>query len=266
MTRYTFRFFLWGMILIGGLALTGPARAQEEVRFFPTQVEMVFPDHITFDARVVSSGPEIVKAQFVYGVDRAFGPNSMTRKTLEIEPGQEVALHYTWDTKDTTVVPWSPILYYWQVVDAAGHTYESPHQRVRYRDTRFSWQRRDNDRVIILWHDKPALFGEKVESIALRAIRRQRQLFSVDLSIPIRIIVYNHSREFSAWHNLALDWVGGEAFPDLAITTQIVTSRFPDAHWLNNVIPHEISHLYTYQAAYNPTAPLPVWLNEGIAQ
>jgi hypothetical protein len=65
---------------------------------------------------------------------------------------------------------------------------------------------------------------------------------------------------------VALDWVGGEAFPDFGLTTQIVTSKLPDPHWLNAVVPHELSHLYLYQAAYNPTAPIPVWLNEGIAQ
>ncbi len=238
----------------------------EGATFAATNVTIDFPESIAFESHVSSTDAPIVKAQFIYYLDRYGAADSTTRKNLEITPGQDVTLQYTWDTSDLTVVPWTPIVYRWRVTDAQGNTFETSPQRIEYADSRFDWQSRQNQQVIVLWHDKPQVFGDKVFDIAGKAIEKQQQLFDVQLGIPIRIIVYNNLDEFNAWHSVALDWVGGEAFPDFGITTQIVTSPFPDDYWLNAVVPHEIAHLYLYQAAYNPAAPLPVWLNEGIAQ
>ena len=250
------------LLMIGGAQIVWG----EGITFTDTNVTIDFPASIAFESRASSAGPPIVKAQFIYYLDRYAAPDSTTRKNLEITPGQDVTLQYTWDTSDLTVVPWTPIVYRWRVTDAQGNAFETSPQRVDYADTRFDWQSRQNPQVIVLWHDKPEVFGDKVFEIARQAIAKQQQLFEVQLGIPIRIIVYNNLSEFNAWHSVALDWIGGEAFPDFGITTQIVTSPFPDNYWLNAVIPHEIAHLYLYQAAYNPASPLPVWLNEGIAQ
>ena len=261
------RFWLLPILVLMAFAFgSGVAFGQGGVTFAPTKTTIDFPKSITFDSAATSSGPEIVKAQFIYYLDRYGASDSTTRENLDIQPGKDVELHYEWDTSDMTVVPWTPIVYRWRVIDADGNSYESEPQKVFYKDTRFDWQERSGENVVVLWHDKPAIFGEDVLDIAEKAIAREKKLFGTDLAIPIHIIVYNNSGEFQDWHSVGLDWVGGEAFPDYGITTQIVTSKLPDSYWLNAVIPHELSHLYLYQAAYNPTAPIPVWLNEGIAQ
>jgi len=253
-------------LLLVLLVLPGPVWGQGSVKFAPTQVKMDFPTRIVFDSKATSSDAEIVKAQFIYYFDRYGASDSTTREQIEIEPGREVNLHYDWDTSDLTIIPWTPIVFRWRVTDANGNSYESEPQKIYFQDTRFNWKKLEGNNVIVLWHDKPDIFGKKVLEIAEKAIEKERKLFGVDLAIPIRIIIYNNSNEFNDWHSVGLDWVGGEAFADFGITTQIVTSRLPDPYWLNAVIPHELSHLYLYQAAHNPTAPIPVWLNEGIAQ
>lgn len=261
------RIWLAGLLIPLILFLgTGVVFGEEGVTFSPTEIAIDFPNSITFDSSAVSTDADIVKAQFIYYLDRYGASDSTTRETIDIEPGKDVALHYQWDTSDSTIIPWAPIVYRWRVIDADGKIYESAPQRVAYKDTRFDWKERSGDNVIVLWHDKPDIFGEKVFEIAQKAIEHQKKLFGISLAIPIRIIVYNNQSEFTDWHSVALDWVGGEAFPDFGTTTQIVTSKLPDPYWLNAVVPHEISHLYLYQAAYNPAAPVPVWLNEGIAQ
>ncbi|MEK6223040.1 MAG: peptidase MA family metallohydrolase, partial [Chloroflexota bacterium] len=47
---------------------------------------------------------------------------------------------------------------------------------------------------------------------------------------------------------------------------QVVPDNDGQDNWLNNVIPHEISHLYFYQASHNPLTKAPEWIDEGIAQ
>lgn len=253
-------------LLLLGLSGANQAFGQEDVTFAPTEVSIDFPDSITFHSNAVSSGSDIVKAQFVYYLDRYGALDNTTRSQLDIQPGKNVPLTYEWDTSDITVVPWAPIVYQWRVTDADGNVYETDPQRVDYEDNRFDWQERADADVIIRWHDKPANFGEDVFEIAQKAIGKQKELFGIELAIPIQIIVYNNQDEFNDWHDVALTWVGGEAFPDFGITTQIVSSNTPDPRWLNDVIPHEISHLYLYQAAFNPVSPVPTWLDEGVAQ
>jgi len=262
MKKYVFFSALLLILAIAPITVLG----QGAVSFTSTQVTNDFPNSISFESQAVSAGADIVKAQFVSYLDRYGASDSTSRQAVDIQPGKTVDLSYEWDTHDVTSAPWSPIVYRWRVTDADGNVFESEPQRVTYADVRFEWKVRKNDELTVRWHDKPDIFGDKVFEIANKAIQKQQKLFGVTLGIPIQIIVYNSPQEFSAWHNLALDWVGGEAFSAFGITTQIVTSRLPDSHWLNAVVPHEISHLYLYQAAYNPTAPVPVWLDEGVAQ
>ena len=61
------------------------------------------------------------------------------------------------------------------------------------------------------------------------------------------------------------DYVAGESYPFYDLTVQIVEDDLPD--WVNEVIPHEIAHLYFEQAAYHPKPKSypPNWLNEGVA-
>ena len=259
---------LWIAILTAFLFLgvVPSARGQESPTFAPTQVVNDYPDRIAFSTRVASPGPMLVEAEFRYAIDAYLGLENVTRVKLEMESAREVSLTYTWDTSDITIPPWTPMLVSWRTMDEDGVWHESEPQRVVYEDIRFQWQRLETDDLVVLWHDKPATFGNAVFEIAQEAIRRQRRLFGVDLTIPIHLVVYNSREEFQAWHSLGLDWIGGEAFPDIGVTTQIVTSQTPDDYWLKAVVPHEISHLYLHQAAYNPRAPVPVWLNEGVAQ
>lgn len=124
----------------------------------------------------------------------------------------------------------------------------------------------ENSDIGIWWHDRPESFGETIFEIAIAAVEHQRDLFQADLDYKMKIIIYNNSAEFAAWHNLAHDWVGGETYSNYGITVQIVKDSGYLSGWLNNVIPYEISHLYFDQVTYNSTVSIPVWLNEGVAQ
>ncbi len=239
--------------------------AQEAVVFSDQSVENHFPESLIFRVNVSSSGGEILSAKFVSTSKDYFSEGSYRKTTVEFTPGKSLALEYVMDTADTTAVPMSPISYYWDVVDAQGVHYQSEMKTIRYEDTRYTWKVRQNDQVGVWWHDRPDSFGAVVFEIANKAVQRQRDLFQTDLEFPIIILIYNSSAEFAGWHGIAHDWVGGESYSRYGITTQIVEFA-NDTGWLEDVIPHEISHLYFAQLTYNPVVSIPVWLNEGIAQ
>lgn len=194
----------------------------------------------------------------------------MTRtRTVDVEftSGASVDIEYVLEMGSMTTPPGMPIAYYWQVADNQGNRAHTEETMVRFDDTRFDWQMREDGRIAVWWHDKPASFGEKVFVIARQSVQRQYALFKVDIDNQIRIVVYNTEDEFHAWHGSVDEWAAGRAFPFYGITAQIVTEDAPEDRWLTDVVPHEISHLYFDQLIgdYDILDEI-LWLNEGVAQ
>jgi len=243
-----------------------PVNAQGNVSFTDVSVENDFPNSAIFRAKVSIDGTQIVSAQFVFSSDGYYSSNSYTKRNLEIEPSQQVDLEFVWDTAGTAALPWSYLVYYWDVVDTEGNHYKSEEMSFRYDDTRFNWNSLESENVGIWWHDKPDAFGQAVFQIATRAIRDQRDVFGVKLDYPVRVVIYNNFDEYAEWRGVANEWVGGETFSNFGVTVQIVENSSPEQSWLQDVVPHEISHLYFAQAVHNPKVSVPHWLNEGVAQ
>lgn len=262
----------WMAILLAVSLLAGwggkPERvlAQSAITLGEPSTENNFPDSLIFRISASSTAGEIVSADLYYSFDGFVSSPSNTRERIDFDPASQVDLEFVWDTVGLTTPPGMPISYYWRVRDSAGNELISETFLVRYEDIRYDWQVRQNDFIGVWWHDKPAAFGESVFNIAQQAIQKQRALFDFELNYQIRIVIYNDDAEFHAWHAVEHDWVGGEAFSDYGITTQIVYGSRAQDSWLQDVVPHEISHLYFAPVTRNPRVSVPVWLNEGVAQ
>jgi hypothetical protein len=257
---------LIGLILFGWAGGPVGTSAQSAITYGQPSTENNFPDSLTFRITASTTAGEIVSADLYYSFDGFVSSPSHTREQIEFEPASQVDLEFVWDTEGLTTPPSMPISYYWRIRDSAGNQVISDSFLVRYEDIRFNWEVRQDDRIGVWWHDKPASFGESVFTIAQQSMQAQRPLFGMELEYQIRIIIYNDDAEFHAWHAVEHDWVGGEAFSDYGITTQIVYGSSPGDTWLQGVIPHEISHLYFAPATRNPSVSVPYWLNEGVAQ
>ncbi|MEJ2750125.1 MAG: peptidase MA family metallohydrolase [Anaerolineae bacterium] len=251
--------FLW-LIMAGR-----PLNAQDVITFEALSTVNHFPQDLTFTATAASSAGEIVDAQLVFHLRNEFSSESITRARIEFEPARTVDLSYVWDTSAGTI-PGAAVVYYWQVTDSAGNQARSAEQVVRYEDTRYDWQILQNEDIAVWWHDRRASFGQDVFDIAAEAVAKQRELFQADLDFQMRIIIYNNFDEFAAWNGVVSEFIGGQAFADQGITAQIVSAYGSQKQWLNDVIPHEISHLYFAQVTFNRRSNPPTWLNEGVAQ
>lgn len=264
--RRGIKLFLTFIILLFTFIPTRFAHAQGSVEFSDFSSVNHFPQEAVFSAHASSDGSQIVSAQFVFSSDGYYSTESYSKIAVDIRPGQDVDLDFTWFTGGGTALPWSYITYYWDVVDADGNHYRSDQLSFRYDDVRFDWQSLENNDISVWWHDRSASFGQGVFDIAARAVRDQRNVFQTDLDYPVRIVIYNTFDEYAEWRGNAHEWVGGETYPDYGVTVQIVESSFYQKSWLEDVIPHEISHLYFAQATHNPTVSVPTWLNEGVSQ
>lgn len=259
-------FLLTIISFVWALSSPSSAAAQTPITFGAPSHDIDFPDYMTFEIAASSSAGQIVSAQLVYWVPSEVSlSTSLTREDLEFSPSSSVHLSFFMDTEGLTSFPSTPYQYYFIVEDSAGNTAHSPEYSIRYDDTRYDWDVFENDDVAVWTHNRPNSFGQSVFEIANRALAAQYPLFQVEITYQIRIIIYNNSVEFAEWHAVRTNAVGGEASPGIGVTTQIVSLGGLNQLWLNDVIPHEISHLYFAQAASNPKVAIPNWLNEGVA-
>ena len=237
--------------------------AQSPITFTDEYTENSFPDRLTFNVTATAVEGEIVSAKLYYAVRNAV---STSQQRIDVEPANSVDLRYEWDTSDITMPPSTAVFYYWEVVDSAGNRVKSEEQIVYYDDIRYEWEVFEDENIAVWQHDRPKQLGETVFAIAQRAIAEQQAVFQTDLEYQMRIIIYNDFDEFAGWHTFINEFIGGQAFPAQGITAQIVGADGSTDRWLNDVIPHEISHLYFYQVSGHPLSRPPTWLNEGVAQ
>ncbi len=240
------------------------AQAVPTVTFSSTETVNNFPTSLIFRVTVAIDQGEITSARLRLRNSNFINlASSITVIDLEVNPGPSVNLDYTWAI---TTVPSTPFFYTWEITDTDGNIIRSPEELVYYDDTRYDWQILENESLQVWWHDRSDSFGEQVFAIANQAVALQQTVFQTELAFPIKIIIYNNFDEFAEWQGGLVDFIGGQAFPNIGVTTQIVSAFGSQDEWLNDVIPHEISHLYLAQASFDPRAPVPTWLDEGVAQ
>jgi hypothetical protein len=258
--------FLLLMGLLGGQINFFAPKQQDVIHFRNVTVESHYPEGITF--RIEICGRSASSNVFFYYTTAADTTQyaGWTEEKWSLDEGQTGdncdERKFYLETKDFEIPPFSPIRYYWSVEDG-GKTSQSSHYIYYYRDTSHEWKSTEDPHFIIWWHDRPDSFGDDVRSIASKANEDQAKFYSLSLQAPIVIVIVNSSEEFFAWQS-EQSYAGGMAFPDINLTIQLVDGSVSYRDWLNDVIPHEISHIYFYNLVKRYSGA-PYWLNEGLA-
>ena len=258
--------FLLLMGFLGGQTSFLSPKQQNAIQFRNAKVESGYPDGLTF--RVEICGRSTSSSVSFYYTTAADATQywGWTEEKWSLDEGQTSdncdRRKFYLETKDLEIPPFSPIRYYWSVKDG-GKSSQSPHYIYYYRDAAFNWKSTGDSHFTIWWHDRPDSFGEEVLSLASRANEDQAKFYSLSLEAPIIIVIANSSDEFFAWQSEE-SYAGGMAFPDINLTIQMVDMGINYHDWLNDVIPHEISHIYFYHLVKRYSGA-PYWLNEGLA-
>lgn len=248
-------------ILLPGWQTYPSAQAKDWIQIIENRATSHFREGITFRLVAEASGPDIEKITLFY---RVRGDETLTQQPLEITPGSRVEAVYQWNLARENMTPFAPIEFYWEISDGVELKFTTETQAIIYEDTRFPWRILETESLSVRWYEGSEAFGEKVFNLAVSSLARMSEELKAELGFPVSIVLYATDQGFQSAFFFVPDWVGGRAYSNLGITLQIVPPNTAES-WLRDVIPHEITHLYFYQATFNELAPTPAWLNEGLA-
>jgi len=238
------------------------------IRFGQTWITYELPDFYTFHIKVESPDYTPVKGNirlYLY-------EGEVVEATLKIDPVHPRELNYSISPLSFILYPNVPVHVRWDVSDVSGRAASSDYQEVVGQDARYQWQTLKSDKrdLTVLYHDRSPSFGETIFDTAEKSAEFMEENFDAHLTKPIMVVIYNSHDEVRNYYTDFGDSIGGQAFSDLGLTMQIIQDDKWMEDWINDVIPHEISHLYFYQATGGDKLSWmlypPTWLNEGIAQ
>lgn len=237
---------------------------QHSVLVEEQSVEPHFPDNVRF--RLKASGFETARAELNY---RLVGDMVTAGVQADIEevtsrPNLDVTLDLTTDY----IPPGVEVEYYWTLTDEAGNTTDTPTATFKLVDEQYTWRSLSDPqgRVTVNWYEGGDDFGKLLLTVATGALDRLQNDIDVGLTRPAEIWVYATQDELLGALPVNIpEWVGGKAFPQLALVMAAIGDDDTAESEIKRTIPHELSHLVLYQATRNPYNVPPAWVDEGVA-
>ena len=211
----------------------------------------------------ITLGAAADRVEILIDYPGALGPN-VSEVTAATHSGAQT-LTYTLKMAVVHVLPNTPLTAHWRVY--AGSTVDTgPDVALKYTDTGFRWRTQTGTLVTIHWYDGDASFGTRALGIAEAGVRNAETELGVTETKPIDFFVYADQTAFYAALGPGTpENVGGEEHSEIRTMFALITPDEVDASWVQEVLPHELTHLVFNTAVDNPYHFPPRWLNEGLA-
>lgn len=255
------RYWLILIIALGLFHPLGLAQAGG-ITFNALSASYQFASQIVFSAAVSSSSP--ITGATVFFQSSSQPPYSHPADPFT--PATPITLTATVDLKETKLIPFSTVSYWWEVVDQAGQTARSETKTLIYVDNRFPWQDLTAGPVRVHWYQGDSGFGSAAVSAASEALPKIQQQIGVEPPSPLDVYVYASTADLRSAVELAgREWLGGQARPELGVVLVAIPPGDSARLQMRRDIPHELTHLMTFVATTPNYHAVPRWLDEGLA-
>ncbi len=249
-------------LLSGGSAYAQASRppqvtveAQSAMPHFPDKVDFALNAH-GFETVHASLNYRLVGEPVTEGLEADV---SGATPNLDLKVALDLSTHY--------IPPGAEVSYYWTLKGKDTET-ETPEKTFVMPDDRYKWNSMADaqKRVTVHWYEGDRSFGTMIRDNASNALDRLQRDIGANQQRPTNVWVYATQDDLiGALPQNIPEWVGGKAFPDLALVLAAISSKVDTDTEIKRVIPHELSHLLLYQATYNPYNTPPAWFDEGLA-
>jgi hypothetical protein len=243
------------------LSSTVTLQAQEPITATAdAQLRPEMPRRLLFTLEASSSEGELTTARLFF---RPTGSTVRTSEPIQFDPAPAVTLMHEWQMQQNGIPPGTNVEYHWSLTDSAGNTFETPRQTTLALDPRFNWQTLEEERLAIHWYNGGQEWGRQMFETGQRALEQLEEELGTEVERQVRLVAYQSGEEFRGAFPPQQSWIGGQAFPSLGVTVQIIGAG--DERWMETVLFHELSHLVFHQALEGSLASAPAWLDEGLA-
>ena len=250
-------------LLLSWLAIPSVLVAQEEATIVAeSEVDYNFGQALRFSLSASASSPIRKVVLFMQAPEL---PNTLTAE-ITFPAGEEIAVTHVVDLTQLRLAPFTTVTYWWSIEDSDGNRQESDRQTLDYIDDQFEWHGIDQDGIQIFWTGDDPAVGQAALDAVVRALPEMKAIIPVDPPSPLRVYVYPTAADLRSGLRLTgRDWVGAHAHPELGVILVSAGSSLTAATDLAQSIPHELAHLYLYQATGTGYESMPLWFDEGLA-
>lgn len=249
-----------------------PAMAQSPIQVISAPYDVEIAKRITFPLKV-SSTADINKISLAVRFPGTIAAGS--RILPKFTEGKQVETSAIWNLDRDLVnapggylPPGAQGTYSWHIEDAAGNVFDTPPAPFRVDDTRFDWQKLENDRFAVYWYKGGDAFGQKIFDRLNQTIDRIEHSVGARYPNKIQVFVYADDLAFqsvlSPGHSNA-EFVG--ATPVNEFSVMLVKSAPEDLQFAIVAAPHELVHMVIDEELGTGMGQvtMPLWMNEGLA-
>lgn len=239
------------------------ANADSPLHVLENRCTAHFAENLTFHL-IAEHEIEIRQVILYYGLQ---GENLVNRIVPEFVPGRHTEATFEKTLERGEIPPGAVIEYYWRLELADGTSVDTGQQVLTYEDDRFPWRKLQADNITLLYYGdeaEHALAQDLLKQGQDTLVRLQEEI-GVTLEEQVRVYAYRSSRDMAA--ALATRSTGfDEQILTLGVAvadnTLLLLGSAPNAQM---TLAHELSHIVVGLATKNPYAPIPRWLDEGLA-
>jgi hypothetical protein len=221
-----------------------------------------FGENITFDLEISSVGAPIAEIQALFKPD---GPRVVSSYSYpEFEPGNDVQATFEIPTTNGDFFPPGTVFTVsYLIVDSEGSEFTTDPVRIEYLDPQFDWNRRTDDRLTIVFHDRSESDIDRLFEAAAKRMPEIADVFGPPSEREFKAVIVNSGSEAdSAFPRTTEAARAGHTFVGFAFDEY---DEFVLWGVNRDSFVHELTHLMLAEAVSAPIANPPAWLNEGLA-
>ncbi len=250
-------FFLLALISVG---FTNIPQAQSGFNAANVNISYNFGQQITFLAQLTSSVP--IKQAFL-SFREATDQNT---RVVPLSLTADGSTTYQYDASQHLISPFATIEFSYQATLANNQSVTTGPFYFRYEDNRFAWKQLSDGSVTMHWYNGDNVFGQAALDAGRAGLQNISQTFPVSLNSPVDVYIYATYDDLVSSLTLGgRQWEAGHADPSLGIGMLAVAPSDTQSIDLQQLVPHELTHIMLYRFLGDGFNSLPTWLEEGIA-